>query len=53
MLSTVVSTYRTFLLGSLPPSATGLVALTALSVALLAAGAFAFRRMAGGFSDEL
>jgi ABC-2 type transport system permease protein len=52
-LSTVVSLYRTFLLGSLAPSPAGLAALVALAVVLVALGALAFRRLAGGFSDEL
>jgi lipopolysaccharide transport system permease protein len=52
-LSTLVAIYRTFLLGSRPPSGVATAALAAVAVAVLAAGWLAFRRLAGSFSDEL
>ena len=52
-LSTVVALYRTFLLGSRPPSGVAVLVLAGLAVFFLVAGGLAFRRLAGGFSDEL
>lgn len=52
-LSTVVSLYRAFLLGSQPPSTAALVTLATLATVILLVGGLSFRRLAGGFSDEL
>ena len=52
-LSTVVSLYRAFLLGSTPPGTTALATLATVSIGILIVGAIAFRRLASSFSDEL
>jgi len=52
-LSTVVATYRAFLLGSQPPSLKALVALILSGAVTLVLGWTVFRRFSGRFSDEL
>jgi len=52
-LSTVVATYRAFLLGSQPPRIAAVGVLLFWGGALLAFGWIVFRRFSGRFSDEL
>jgi ABC-type polysaccharide/polyol phosphate export permease len=52
-LSTVVATYRAFLLGSRLPTASALVLLAVIATGVLVVGIFTFRRAAAGFADEL
>jgi len=52
-LTALVTLYRTFLIGSDPPSAVSVLGLAAAAAALLGIGATVFRRLEGGFSDQL
>ncbi len=52
-LSTIVASYRAFLLGSRPPGGWQLLVLAVAAVAIFAGGLFLFRRSAKSFADEL
>jgi lipopolysaccharide transport system permease protein len=52
-LSTVVASYRAFLLGSRAPDGAALALLALWGAALLVSGWAVFRRLAGSFADEL
>jgi lipopolysaccharide transport system permease protein len=52
-LTTVVTLYRSVLISSDPPSLAAVGALAGFAAAFLGLGAVVYRRLAGGFADEL